>query len=69
MTITFTRRQIALALRILMLGESLKRLATATHTSPADLRRIADDRLAPTVGLLNYLDVESKGGLFVWRVQ
>ena len=69
MTITFTLRQIRLALRILMLGESLRRLATATHTSPADLRRIAAGRLAPTAGLLSYLGVETIGEVFVWRVQ
>jgi hypothetical protein len=61
-TVTFTRRQVGLVLSIIMLGESLKRLAKATNTAAADLRRIAAGELAPTAGVLSYLEVRRRSG-------
>lgn len=63
-TVTFTRRQVALTLSIIMLGEPLSRIAKATNTAAADLRRIAAGELAPTAGVLSYLDFRRCGRKF-----
>lgn len=69
MTITFTRRQVALALRIVMQAEPSSRLAEVTHTAAADLRLIARNQLAPTAGVLAFFDFEPRGGKFTWKLR
>ncbi|HEX4065098.1 MAG TPA: hypothetical protein VHZ09_03665 [Acidobacteriaceae bacterium] len=66
-TIVFTRRQVALTLRILMLGESSERLADFTNTAAADLQLIAAGKLSLTTGLLSYLNLQRRGRNFVWQ--
>lgn len=66
-TVTFTRRQVALILHILMDGESSERVAHFTNTAAADLQLIADDRMEPTAGLLSYLNLQRRRRNFVWQ--
>jgi hypothetical protein len=69
MTVTFTRRQVALMLTIALLGEPIERLAKITQTDAADLRRVAGGQLPPTAGVLGYFDLQPKGGNFAWQLQ
>lgn len=68
-TVTFSARQVALALSIVMLGESRKRLVEATSTAAADLRRIACSRQAPTAGVLAYLGLQQRGEEYTWQAR
>lgn len=69
-TITFSRRQVALMLRIIMIGEPTQRLTKATHTAAADLRRIAAQRMAPTAAVLAHLDLKGNGkGGYIWQFE
>lgn len=65
--VTFTRRQVALTLRILMQGESLKHLAKETNTAAEVLRLIAAGDLGPSAGVLSYFDLRRRGSKFVWQ--
>jgi hypothetical protein len=67
--VTFTRREVALTLRIVMQSTSTERLATATGTAAPDLRRIAAGRLAPTVRVLSYLGFRSSGRNYAWQFE
>lgn len=69
MTVTLSRRQVALMLALALLGEPIERLAKTTHTDAADLRRVAAGQLAPTAGVLGYFDLQPKGGNFEWQLQ
>jgi hypothetical protein len=68
MSITFTRRQVALLLSIVMQGESLKRLAKTTMTAAAELRLIASNELDPTKGVLSFLDLRRHGKEFICEI-
>lgn len=67
--VTFTPRQVALMLRILVSGEGLGRLAKLTHTAAADLRWIANGTIEPTAGVLAYLDLQPCGENFTWKLE
>jgi hypothetical protein len=67
-TVTFTRRQAALVLRVLLNGAgAASRLAKATDTAAVDLQRMASGDLAPTAGILSYLEFRRSGRNYVWQ--
>lgn len=65
--VAFTRRQVALMVSIILIGAPRERLARLTSTAAADLRRIAAGGLAPTPGVLSYLELRRSGRKFIWQ--